>query len=210
MWEKRAAPLSGVVFAACLITGFIVDSNTEFMPSESEVVAHLQNGPTRVAIGAYLTLLAAAALIWFSGSVYKSLSRTDDDEGRLSVLALGGGIFAAALLAVGAVATIAAAERLSVTNTIEPGVAAALLDINGIALGNGAPMGLAVLIGVWGIVSFQEGSRRPWFGWLSVLIALGLISPFGWVAIGAAVLWVPAVGVWLYRETPTRTPVGVT
>lgn len=209
MWEKRVAPLSGVLFAVLLIGSFIVDANTEFMPAEGDVLARLRNAPLRIMVGAYLTLLAAAALLWFSGSVYKSLRGLDDDEGRLSVIAFGGGVFASAMLALGGVATVAAAERVWTNNTMDPGVAAALTDINGIALGNGAPIGLAVLIGVWGMVSLQDRGRRPWVGWLSVLIALGLISPFGWIAIGAAAVWLPVAGVWMYRALPERTPVRV-
>jgi len=210
MLEKRLAPLSGVLFMVLLIGSFVADANTEFMPAESDVLTRLESGPLRVMVGAYLTLLAAAALLWFSGSIYKSLRGRDDDEGRLSILAFGGGVFASAMLGLGGVATVAAAERVWTNNAIDPGVAAAMTDINGIALGNGAPIGLAVLIGIWGMVGLQERGRSPWIGWVSIVIALGLISPFGWIAIGGAALWIPAVGVWMYRTMPTRAPVGVT
>jgi hypothetical protein len=209
MWEKRVAPLSGALFAALLVAALLVDANTEFMPSESEVVTHIQDGPVRVMIAAYLSLLAAAALVWFSGSSYKFLRRTDDDGGRLSVIALGGGIFASAMLAMGAVAMTAVAERVRTTGTIEPGVAAALFDINGVALGNAAPMGMALLIGVWGVAILRGQDRSSAIGWISVLIALGLLSPFSWAVVAAAVVWIPAAGIWLYRSSPASTPVGV-
>lgn len=206
MWESRVAPLSGVLFALLLIAGFVVDPNTEFMPPEGDIVAHLQEGPVRVMTAAYLGLLAAVALVWFSGTIYKSIRRIDDDGGRLSALALAGGVFASALLAVGGVATIAAAERVWVTGVIEPGAAASLLDIAGIAIGNGAPVGLAVLIGASAIASLRTEGPYRWTGWASLLIALGLVSPYGWVVLAVAVLWVLAAAIWMYRaESPTMS-----
>lgn len=209
MWESRVAPLSGVFFALLLVAGFIVDPNTDYMPPEAEVLAHVQAGPLRVMTGAYLALLAAGALLWFSGSSYRSLRRLDDDEGRLSVIALGGGIFASALVAVGAVSMIAIAERVRIVGATDPGVAAALFDIRSVALGNAAPFGLAVLIGAWGIASLRAKTHKPWIGWISLVIALGLISPFGYILLAAALAWVAVAGIWVYRSAVARTPAGV-
>lgn len=203
MWESRVAPLSGVLFALLLIAGFVVDPNTEFMPPEGDIVSHLEEGPVRVMTAAYLGLLAAVALVWFSGSIYKSMRRIDDDGGRLSALALTGGVFASALLAVGGVATVAAAERVWIAGSIEPGAAAALFDISAIAIGNGAPFGLAVLIGAAAIASLRTEGQYRWTGWVSLLIALGLVSPYGWAVLAVALLWVLVAGIWIYRTEST-------
>jgi hypothetical protein len=209
MWESKVAPLSGVFFGLILVAAFLVDPNTDFMPSEAERMAHLQAGPGRIMIAAYLTILAAVALVWFSGSVYKWLHAADDDGARLSLIAVGGGVLASALTAVGGVATLAAAERLSITDAIDPGVAASLLDVTSIAIGNGAPLGLGALIGACGVVMLRGGRVPSWMGWVSVLIALGLISPVGWAVLAVAIVWVAWLGLWLYRMESVATPVGV-
>lgn len=209
MWESRIAPLSGLVFAVLLVARFVVDPNTDFMPPESDVVAYLQDGPLRVMTGAYLGLLGAAALLWFSGSVYVSLRRESEEAPRLAVIALGGGVGASSLFAVGAVALIAAAERVSIAGTIEPGAAAALFDVSGIAVGNGAAMGLAVMIGAWGLGSLRARSRPAWQGWVSLLIALGLLSPFAWAILAAVLVWTSAVGMLLYRAAHAEELTGV-
>lgn len=208
MWESRVAPLSGALFAILLVASYLVDLNPDFMPPESEVVARIQSGPVRVMTAGYLVTLAAAALAWFSGSGYRALRRLDDDAGRLSVVALAGGVLASSLLAVGGVAVIAAAERISASPTIDPGVGAVLIDLSGVAIGNGAPIGLAVAIAASGIVSLRSGHRFRWFGWVSVLVALGLVSPFGWAVLAAAVLWVPVAAVWLFRSEGDLVPAG--
>lgn len=199
MWESKVAPLSGVLFGVLLMASFLVDANTDFIPPADEIVAYLEDGPLAVMTGAYLRLLAAAALIWFSGSLYQSIRYTDDDNQRLSLLAFGGGITGAALVAVGAIAIIAAAERVWVVETIDPGAAAALFDVAGIAIGNGAPLGLGVMIGAAGIAVLRTPGQPRWIGWSSVIIGLGLISPYGWIVLTVVAVWVPAAGVWIYR-----------
>jgi len=209
MWESRVAPLSGVLFALLLVAGFIVNPDTEFMPPEDQVVAQLQDGPVRVMASNYLILLAAGALLWFSASVYQAMRGRDDSDTRLPMVALSGGVFAAALIGVSAVATFAAAERVWTMGVIEPGAAAALLDVSGIAIGNAAPVGLAVLVGAWGTAAIRtSGASRA--GWVSVLIALGLASPFGWAVLVLGVAWVPTVGISMYRSEPekVRVPAG--
>lgn len=207
MWESRVAPLSGLLFAVLLIAGFGVSSNTDFMPPEGDVVSYLQDGPTRIIIGAYLGLFAAVALIWFSASLYSSLRRFDDDGGRLSLLAFGGGAVASTLFAVGSMATIAAAERVLVVDSIDPGAAATLFDVAGIAIGNAAPLGLGVMIGAAGIASLRSESRYRWIAIVSILIGLGLISPYAWAIMVLGVVWVALAGLWMYRSDKTTAMV---
>lgn len=209
MWESRTAPLSGVLFAVLLIASFLVDSNTDFMPPADEIVAYLTDGPMRVMSAAYLRLLAAAALIWFSGSLHKTISGFDDDSGRLSLLAFGGGVLAAALIAMGAAAVVAAAERVWMVEMIDSGAAAALYDMAGIAIGNGASLGLGVMIGAAGIARIRTTAGSPWIGWSSVGIGLGLLSPYAWAVLALVLIWIPIAGLWMYREQSDPVPVKV-
>ena len=200
MWESRVAPVSGVLFAVFLLGSFLMDPNTDFMPPPDEVVAYLADGPLVVMTAAYVRLLAAAALIWFAGSLYKSLKEIEDDDGRLSLLAFGGALVGASMLALASVAIVAAAERVWITESIEPGAAASLFDVASIAVGNAAPIGLGVMIGAAGIAKLRTSEVSRWAGWTSVVIALGLISPYAWIVIATALVWVPLVGVSIYRN----------
>lgn len=202
MWESRVAPLSGVLFGVLLLASYLTDPNTDFMPPPGEIVSHIQDGPLSVMVGAYLRMLASAALIWFAGSLRQSAKEVDD--GRLSNLAFGGGVMAASLIAVGSAATVAAAERMLVTDSIDPGSASALFDLAGIAVGNAAPLGFAILIGAAGIAVWRLGRPSPWIGTVSIVIALGLLSPYGWVLLAAVLVWIPAAGIWLYRSDSTQ------
>lgn len=200
MWESKMAPLSGVLFGVLLIASYLVDPNTDFMPPADEVVAYLRDGPLAVMAGAYLRLLSALALVWFAGSLHASIRRLDDDNGRLSLVAFGGGVMAACLLAAGAIVIIAAAERMWVVGTVDAGAAAAMFDIAGIAIGNGASLGFGIMIGATGIASLRAPGRYRWTGWSSVVIALGLISPYGWIVLAIVLVWVLATAIWIYRN----------
>lgn len=200
MWESRVAPMSGVLFGVLLIGAFLVNPNTDFMPPAEEVVAFYGASPLRAMTAAYLILLSAAALTWFTASIYRRLRRLDDDGGRLSMLAAFGGVLAAAMLALSAVATVAAAERLSIVGAIDAGAAATLFDISGIATGNAAPIGFGILIASTGLVVLRSATVPRWLGWVSLLIALGLFTPVAWALVAIALVWVPATGVWIYRE----------
>lgn len=197
MWESRVAPLTGVVFGVLLIASYLIDPNTDFMPPPQDIVAHLEDGPLAVMAAAYVRILAAGALVWFGGSLYQSMKRHGD--GRLPLLSFGGSVMAASLIAMGSVATVAAAERVLINDAIDPGAAAALFDIAGIATGNGAPIGFAILIGAAGTALLSAPSQRRWVGWTSIAIALSLLSPYGWMVLAAVLVWVPAAGVWIYR-----------
>lgn len=172
-------------------------------------MAHLEDSSVWVTVGAYLRMLSLVALIWFSASANESIKRIGSP--RLGLLAFGGGTLAASLIAVGSVVTLATAERVTVTGSIDPGAATALSDVASVAIGNGAPLGFAVLIGAAGIALLTSFDERRWIGWAHVVIALGLVSPIGWLMLIAVLAWIPAAGVWIYRmksRDPALTAVG--
>jgi hypothetical protein len=104
------------------------------------------------------------------------------------------------MLAFGSAAIVAASERVWITDTIESAAATSLFDLAGIAIGNGAPLGLAVMIGAYGVLSLRTGPRPRSIGWGSVVLALALLSPFAWAAVALTMIWVPAMGVAIYRS----------
>lgn len=201
MTESKIAPLSGVAFTALLILAFLIDMNTEFMPSEADLVAHLEAGPLRVMASAYVMALAAGTLVWFGASLRQSLRAREGDD-RLGTVALSGVVFAASVLAVGAAAMVGAAERVLVRDSIEPASASALLDLASISIGNAVPIGMAVAIAATSIVMLRTARSRRWAGILSMALAIGLLTPYAWLFLAGALVWFPAAGVVIYRSEP--------
>jgi hypothetical protein len=72
-----------------------------------------------------------------------------------------------------------------------PAAAAALNDLSSIIVGIATPVALAVFVASTGIVSIATGVLPRWLGWLSLLLALGLLIPvISWI------FWLP-FGVWV-------------
>ena len=182
------------------MASYIVAPNTDFMPPPDDVVTYLSEQPRAVMVSGYLRALAAAALVWFGGSLYQSLRTDEPTEDRLPLLAVSGALLGAALTAFGAVATIAAAERVWITGAIDPSSATSLFDLSSIATGNAAPVGFALMIGASGIVWLRSGSRPPWAGRASVVLGVALLSPYAWVMLAIVLIWVPAVGISVFRD----------
>ncbi len=202
MWESKFAPLSGVVAVGLLLASALIANNYEFMPPADEVAAFYSGSSVRIITAANFGLLAAFFFLWFGGSVYSALN---DGDRRLAGLALGGGVFAAAMMDLGYLTMLAGAERAWLQPPVDPGTAATLFDLSGLFVGTGGALGLGVLIGAYGLARLRSGSGGA-ASWISILMALGLISPLGWAVIGAGVLWVAVVSIQLYRRQPIYQP----
>jgi hypothetical protein len=202
VWESKVAPLTGVAFAVLLVLGSVIVGNYDFMPPAAEVAAFYAGAPLRIMAGSYIGILSAVALLWFSGSLYAFIRGIGEDRRRLALIAFGGGGFASAMLALGYLSTTAGAERAQYTG-IDPVGAATLFDISSVAVST-AGMGLAVMIGAWTVATLRSPGQPRWVAWVSGLIALGLISPLGWALLVAGLVWVPLVGVSIYRNMRRR------
>lgn len=209
MWEKRVAPLTGVAFAVLWVTSSLLIGAFEFMPPADEIAGWLADHSIRVMTGSYVGLLAVAALLWFSGSMYSSIREIDDDTERLAFITGSGGVLAASTLAIGYLATFAAAERAWVHGAIDPDAAAGLMDLSSLIVGNGATIGFAAMIAAGSITAlrWQGAPRRTAI--VSLILAAGLISPYSWAVVALVLIWVPMAGIWIYRYQKEDEPVPV-
>ena len=210
MWEKRVAPLSGVVFAVLWITSSLLTADTfEFMPPATDVAEFFASDASRIMTGSYVGLLAAFALLWFSGTMYASIREIDDDTDRVAFITGAGGVVAATTLAIGYLATFAAAERAWLHDFADPAVTAAMADLTSLIVGNGATLGFAAMIAAGSIAALRwEGAPRR-TAIASLILAVGLISPYSWAVVALVLIWVPMAGIWTYRYERSREPVPV-
>jgi hypothetical protein len=57
---------------------------------------------------------------------------------------------------------------------------------------------LAVFIGATAVVSLRKRAFPSWFGWVSVLITIGLLTPIAYFVLLFALIWLLSVSIWLY------------
>ena len=61
-------------------------------------------------------------------------------------------------------------------------------------------VGVVIFTGATGIASLRIGLLPTWLSWVSVVMAIGLLSPIHYIFEALAALWLAVVGVSLYRR----------
>ena len=208
---ERMAPLTGVVSVVLLIVGAVVISNYDYLPPAEEVAEFLNGNPSRVCTGAYFASISAFFMIWFAGSVRSALIEREGGTGRLSTVAFGGGVAAAAAMGTSFIAIMSAGLRAGAPGGITPVGAVTMFDFWGQVMGQLFAISLAVLIGATAVVSLRAAVFPTWFGWASATVAIGLLSPIAYIMLAFAVVWLLVVSIWLYvrgAKGGEQTPVG--
>ena len=205
----RLAPLTGVVAVALLATGAALLGIYDYLPAADRLRGMISDNATNVAIGGYLGSLAAFFLIWFAGTVFEALREREGGAGRLSLVALGGGVASGATLAIGFSAIFASGARAGAESGIGPVEAVTLYDLYGQVLGQGFAITMAVFIGATAVIVLRHGAFPAWFGWVSAAVAVGLLTPFAYVALAPTLVWLVVLSIWLYlrRRSASSTPV---
>lgn len=204
---ERLAPLTGLVSVVLIILGAVVISNYDYLPPAEKVADFLNSNPTRISRGAYLASISAFFLIWFAGSVRSALREREGGTGQLSMVAFGGGVAAAAAMGTSFTAILNAGLRASAPGGITPIGAVTMFDFWGQAAGQMFAISLAVFIGATAVVSIRTAMFPAWFGWISALVAFGLLTPVAYIVLALAVAWLLVVSFWLYfRGASKRKP----
>jgi hypothetical protein len=172
----------------------------DYLPTADRLVEIFSGNSTRVIVVGYMGLFSAVLMMWFAGSIYEALRKHEGGNGRLAMVGFGGCVASGISLGAGFSALFALGGRVGAVGGLSPAEAVTLYDFYGTILGQMTAYTFAVLIGVTGLVSLRTATLPSWFGWASVLIALGLVSPFGYFVLAFALLWLFGVSIWLYRR----------
>lgn len=196
----QLSPLSGILAAVSIVIGFVLMGITQYFPSPDRVTEIVGADPFVFQRGAvFLGVYAAFFVLWFSGSLAAWIRAREGGDGSLTFIAFGGGLLAAAGLAVaGAVAWIASA-RLARTPDTDPAELLVLYDIFQNVTAAVVSTGFAALIGATGIAALRGRLFASWLGWASVVGAIGLLTPIHYVFEVLALPWMAIVGVLQYR-----------
>jgi hypothetical protein len=194
----KLSPLSGVVAVFVMLVGVLVFNNYDFLPPAEEVAGYLNSNPSRVYAGGYIASLSSFFLIWFAGSLRSMLAEREGGRGSLSMIAYGGGVAAAVVLGISFVGILTAGLRAGAPGGITPEGAITMFDMWGQLTGQLFAIFMAVFIIAVAAISLRTGFFPSWFGWASVIIALGLLTPFAYMVLSVALLWLLVVSLWLY------------
>ncbi|MFQ5945567.1 MAG: hypothetical protein ACE5NC_04875 [Anaerolineae bacterium] len=197
---EKLAPLGGVVFVALAAIGILLLGTYDYKPSAERAVEIFASNPGNVAQGGGIGAISAFFFIWFAGSVFAASRDREGGSGWLSTVAFGGGVATGLAVAVGMMVLWAGGARAGAPGGITPEGAVTLYDLYSGVMGGGLSVAMAVFIGATAVVSLRTMMFPAWFGWVSALIALGLLTPIHYIFEGLAMVWIVVVSIWLNRR----------
>ncbi|MDQ2676714.1 MAG: hypothetical protein M3Y34_07870, partial [Actinomycetota bacterium] len=170
------APLTGIAVLLLGLAGLIVWEGPADRPeldAPPEVILAYFGDRDTVVLGGFLLMLSAASFIWFAGTLRAVLHSEEGSGGRLSAIAYGGGVAAAAFMAAFTASNVVGAlfaEQLSAES-------AQTFYLFGDVFLYPAAVTSAVFVGAASVASLRSEALPRWLGWSSLLFALWLLIP---------------------------------
>lgn len=193
MNARQVGPLTGILFVVLVVIAFIVGGDTPDVNDSAETVRSFYiNNDSEQQIAAALLALACVPLIFFLGTLRRTLRAVGGDEGGLSTVALLGGV----MIAVGA--SIFAGITFTLGDAADHLPASATLALN--ALNTDMFITVAVGTAVFNLglalaILRHGGLPRP-LGWLALVVGIVALTPagfFAFLANGIVVVWASVV-----------------
>lgn len=197
---EKMAPLSGLGSVLILSLGAGLLGVYDYLPSSDSLVEIFSGNSSKAILVGYLGLFAAALLLWFSGSIHTALSKYEGERGRLSTIAFGAGVASSITIGAGFSAVLAIGARAGAADGLDAAMAVTLYDFYGTLLGQMAAFTFAVLIGASGVAAIRTAVYPAWFGWASLLITLGLLTPLGYFFMAFVLIWILGVSISLFKR----------
>ena len=203
--RRSLLPLTGAAFAILFVLSFIVSGEVPGADESGEkVIALISENESKLMLGAILGSVAAILFLFFIGSIRSTLRSAEGDAGTLSAVAFAGGIVAATGMLIFSGIAFTLAEGIS---DFEPGAAQVLNALNANFF---FPLagGIATFQLATGLAAIRTGALPSWLAWISLLIGVLMVTPLGFFAFLAGVVWVLVASIVLWGGEPTRAPAG--
>jgi hypothetical protein len=205
-WE-RWSRLAGALAVPFWVAAVILISSAVKGSKGPRILASYHSHSNRVLLASVLWSIGVLLFIWFLGSLRSHYLAAEGGSGRLSMLAYGGGLAAAAIAMLIPAADDAAALN---KNDIDASGASVLHHFSdGIFVAT--EYLLPILFFASAILALRYRALPKWLGWVSILIGIVLlIGPIGWAGlIFATPIWTLIVSIWLWRNTAGPSAVAV-
>jgi hypothetical protein len=193
----RLGPLSGIAFVAAMVG--VISLEGEELPdsaSPEQVLASWADRSDTRLLATTLAAIAVLFLVLFAASLRGVLRSREHGEASASAVAFGGGVVAAAGLAISAMVTLAAARAGG------DGAVEAVVPLDHLAQSTWVPVtaGLAVMMLAAGVGGLLSGALPKIVGWTGLVLGVAQLTPGGIVAFMLTPLWIIAVSVIAYRR----------
>ncbi len=188
-------PLTGIAFFVLLIVSFIVIGEPKDADHPPQEIANWYiDNKDAIEIGAFISVIAAAFLIFFAAYLRKVLVAAEGPGSMLPILVLIGLSIVGVGAAIDNMLLFATAEAADNIPAPEVQTIQAIWDNDFL------PLFLGVVVFLWsaGISVLRSGALPKWVGWAAILFGvISLAGPIGFFGVLGAALWVLVVSVML-------------
>jgi hypothetical protein len=210
-WERYGA-LGGVWFVVmAIIGGIFAGSAPARTDSAADIAKYYTDHDSGLQVGGFLGAIGAIGLVWWFGTLWRSMADAEEGTPRVSIIALVGfvvsGLGALTAFTVDA-GTAAAIDIAGETSKI-------FFQISNISFGISAIGDVIMTAAVGGLI-LRTGFLPKWVGYLSYVVAvLALVGSVGiandatifnvftFVGAGAWGVWIVVIAILNYRKTAT-------
>jgi hypothetical protein len=200
---ERFAPLTGIGFVLLVIVAVIVGGETpDANDGLVKVVNYWKDNQDQAIASAIIAAISSVFLLWFAGVLRAVLAVAEGAPARLANTAFGGAIVGAIgwLLLIGF--TFVAADTADdvapqVTQTFSVLQADFFFPLAG---------GFAVFLLASGLAVVRTAALPSWLGWSALVLGVLCVTPAGFFAILAMLIWVAIVSVMLFMATSAAPP----
>jgi hypothetical protein len=199
------APLTGVLFIVVLIISFLVSGGDPPDADEGagKVIKHYVDHKDAIEIGAAISAVAAALLVFFGSFMHSTLDAPAPGRSIAPRVAFAGTV----MIAIGAMidGTISFALAEAVDNKVPP---QSLLGLQALWDNDFLPLllGGALFLLASGIAIVQHGALPVWLGWVAIVLGVVAFTPVGFVALLAGAVWIVVASVMLTLRASRATP----
>ena len=197
--RRSLLPLTGVGFAIFLVTAFLIQGATLSAGEPGEnVISHFSEDESNQMLAAILLAVSAVLFLFFAGSVRSVLRVAEGEVGTLSAVAFAGAIVAATGILIFAALGYTLVEGI---NDFEPAAAQTLNALNANLF---FPLagGFGTFLLATGLVARRTGALPSWLAWSALILGVIQLTPVGFFAFLASIVWVLATSIVLWRGEP--------
>jgi hypothetical protein len=208
-WERWGA-LAGVVFVVLVVASAFIGGNPpKVTDAPTKIVKYFRDNRDSLRVGSYLAGASVVAFLWFLGTLFGRLRRAEGGTGRVSGIALTGGVVALG------VATIA--NGLGAYAALHPENSVGFFQTSTILFGY-TGFAIAVFVAATSAVLLRSKLLPGWLGWAGAAISVAwlvgsasvstendTIGGFGFVVVLVWAVWIVVLSVLLYRAPQPTT-----
>lgn len=196
----RLAALSGVVFVALLVVGFLLTSGAPATSASAAKIQHFYLTHSHYGLGAFLIVLSVAFGLFFFGHLRAYFRAFPGVEWLSSIFFAGAIVFGVAgAVSAGLAFALAdhpkalSAQSLQLLNTLESNLSWPFLSI-----------GLTVLYAAAALIIYRSRALPVWLAWASGLLGLLAASEFlAFISFIGTAAWVLYVSVTMASRNPS-------